>query len=66
VSSSIESQRREIAIARALDPGAIVNGFVLEVAVQARDPRWREREIYSPPLPSAAARAFEFVADVGF
>jgi hypothetical protein len=43
----------------------IINPFVLELSVQAHDPHWRDRESYSPPLPSAAARAFRFVAELG-
>jgi hypothetical protein len=38
---------------------------MLEVALDARDPDWRERDRYSAPLPPAAVRALEFVAELG-
>jgi hypothetical protein len=64
VTESTERGRRAT-LARALDPGVIVNAFVLEVALDARDPDWRDRDRYSSPLPPAAVRALEFVAELG-
>jgi hypothetical protein len=66
MSPSIQNARRRAVLARALDPGAAVNAFVLRVAVEGRDPHWREPESYSPPLPTDAARALEFVAGLGY
>jgi hypothetical protein len=66
MSASTQNARREALLARALDPGAVVNVFVLEVAVQGRDPHWRERDSYAPPLPTDAARALEFVSQLGY
>jgi hypothetical protein len=66
MSASTQSARREALLARALDPGTIVNAFVLQIAVQGRDPHWRERDSYSPPLPTDAARALEFVSELGY
>ena len=65
MTASTESRGQRAALARALDPGTIVNAFMLEVALDARDPDWRERDPYSSPLPPAAVRALEFVAELG-
>jgi hypothetical protein len=66
MSSSTQNARREAFLARALDPGAVVNAFVLKVALQGRDPHWRERDSYSPPLPTDAVSALEFVSELGY
>ena len=63
---SANAEYREAALARALDPGAIVNVFMLQAAVEARDPHWRERDGYSAPLPPAAVSALEFVSELGY
>ena len=44
MTSSANAEYCEAALARALDPGAIVNVFMLQAAVEARDPHWRERD----------------------
>jgi hypothetical protein len=34
--------------------------------VQGRDPHWRERDSYSPPLPTDAVSALEFASELGY
>jgi len=55
-----------VPLARALDPGTVINVFMLQAAIEAQDPNWRERDGYSAPLPSAAVTALEFVSELGY
>lgn len=63
---STKRQRPGVALARALDPGTVINVFMLQAAIEARDPNWRERDAYSAPLPPAAVSALEFVSELGY
>jgi hypothetical protein len=44
-------------------PDAVVDTWVLQRAIEARNPAWHEAERYIAPLPSQAVAALELAAE---
>ena len=44
-------------------PDAVIDTWVLQRAIEARNPGWHEAERYFVPLPSQAVAAFELAGE---